>query len=134
MTKVEFDYKEAPTINILRPYCLIHLQYGDKIQPVLFLVDSGADTTLIPRFMGKLLGLEREKEDKVEEVSGICGELQIIRKKLWIIINDYKFSAEVLWAFTCDDVSPLLGRKDVFDRFKVTFDQKNKKVIFDSKE
>lgn len=116
--------------SILRPVAVIELKTKSgewiRISPY---IDSGADSTLIPFSTGKLLGLTY-KEDEVVKIGGIGGTMKAVRKKVHTKIGDKQFSLNLTWALT-ENVPALLGRKDVFDNFKITFDQKKEEVIFE---
>lgn len=92
-------------------------------------IDSGADITLIPFSLGKLFGFRPEGE-KIEEIGGIRGAVPIIYKKWKIKIGEKIFPILLAWALI-EEVPPLLGRADVFDTFKITFIQKEGKIIFE---
>ncbi|MHC1611363.1 MAG: hypothetical protein ACXQTW_07215 [Candidatus Methanospirareceae archaeon] len=47
-----------------------------------------------------------------------------------IRIDDVEFPIDVAWALE-EDVPPLLGRTDVFDRFKIMFNQGSRSIIFE---
>ncbi|MBI2232642.1 MAG: hypothetical protein HYU56_01875 [Candidatus Aenigmarchaeota archaeon] len=95
-------------------------------------VDSGADITLIPNTVGELLGFEKEN-DNIKEVYSVGKKsIPIIIKKIKLRIANHEFEARVAWALT-ENVPILLGRMDVFDKFKITFDQAKKKTIFELK-
>jgi len=92
-------------------------------------IDSGADVTLIPLSLGRLLELEIE-EEKIEELYGLGKQgIPVIFKSIEIKIGEYKFITEIAWALT-EEVIPLLGRKGVFDKFNVNFKQNQKIVEF----
>lgn len=89
-------------------------------------IDSGADVTMIPLSLGKLLGFEID-EKQITQIGGIRGSVPVIYTKTEMKIGDKEFLAQIAWALI-EDVPPLLGRTDVFDIFKVTFEQ-NKRII-----
>lgn len=84
-------------------------------------IDSGADITMIPLSFGKLIGFKID-ESKIQQIGGIRGSVPVINTKATIKIGDKTFIVNVAWALI-EDVSPLLGRMDVFDVFKITFEQ-----------
>jgi len=80
-------------------------------------VDSlSADVTVIPRRLGEFLGFVIEQH----EISEICGigdaVVPIIVKNIRMDIGEREFDAQIAWAMI-NDIPPLLGRPDVFDRF-----------------
>lgn len=92
-------------------------------------IDSGADVTMVPLSLGKLLGFE-VGEGKIQQIGGIRGSVPVIYTKTEMKIGDKAFLAQIAWALI-EDVPPLLGRRDVFDIFKVTFEQKKGVITFD---
>lgn len=60
---------------------------------------------------------------------GIAGSIPYLSRKVKLQLGNDIFEIEIAWALI-DEVPPLLGRQDVFDRYEVTFKQKNKKIFF----
>ena len=99
-------------------------------QPFLFLLDSGADCTMVPRSMASLVGVTLPKVPDIY-VGGISGpKLAAFRGSLNCRIGNEQFELRCL--FTKSDKTPfLLGRIDFFNLFNVTFDNKNQQIILD---
>ncbi len=93
------------------------------------IIDSGADLTVIPFSIGKTLGMD-EKRYKPRTLGGVGGGLKAIYVKLKMKIGEKDFDARVAWA-QIDGIPTLLGRADVFDKFKITFDEKKEEIIFE---
>ena len=94
-------------------------------------IDSGADISLIPRQFGEVLGLT-VKGEKIHEIKGLGEKIvPVILKKLKMKIDEKTLAARVAWGLI-EEVPLILGRLDVFDSFKVTFNQKNEVVEFES--
>jgi hypothetical protein len=91
-------------------------------------IDSGADLTMIPLSLGKLLGWGFSSK-KVEQIGGVRGSVPVIYKNNLMRIGEKEFNARVAWSLI-EDVPPLLGRADVFDIFEVTFKQKKGIILF----
>ena len=132
---LEFEYrKERSDIvgEIFRPVANLYFRSakeGSWIEVESY-IDSGADITLIPFSLGKLLGFKIEK-DRIKELSGIGeGKISVIIKKVPLRLGDVELSVRAAWALI-EEVPTLLGRLDVFDRFKITFDEKKRKIFFD---
>ena len=90
-------------------------------------IDSGADVTLIPLSLGRLLSLDIEK-DKIEELYGLGKQgVPVIFKNIKMRISEYIFTTEIAWALT-EEVVPLLGRVGIFDKFHINFKQ-NQRII-----
>lgn len=92
-------------------------------------IDSGADVTMIPLSLGKLLGLKVE-EAKIEQIGGIRGSVPVIYVKQKVRLGGVGFLARIAWALV-EEVPPLLGRESVFDKFKVTFKQRDREILFE---
>lgn len=132
---LEFEYrKERSDLigEIFRPVANLEFKSTkeDCWIEVEAYIDSGADITLVPFSFGKLLGFELGK-DKIKELSGIGeGKISVIIKKIPLRLGDIKLNIRVAWALI-EEVPALLGRLDVFNKFKINFDEKNKKIFFD---
>src|SRR3989344_6124807 len=130
---IVFKYKQEPSRTIgqfvYRPVAEIYLKSKNKkwikFNPY---IDSGADVTLIPFSLGKLLGLKMDKNKK-EEISGIRGSVPVIYHKIEVGIGEYNLQIQIAWALI-EEVPPLLGRADIFDFFNITFKQKAGIIIF----
>lgn len=131
---ITFRYKEeslGPGIRkIRRPVADVFLR-KEKDSWIEFhpYIDSGADVTLIPLSLGKLLGFEVNKS-KIQQIGGIRGSVPAIYIKSAMKIGEEQFQVQIAWALI-EDVLPLLGRTDVFDTFKVTFKQNKGIITFD---
>lgn len=131
---IEFRYREEEseiTGKILRPVAALEFKSknGEWIEIRMY-IDSGADITLIPLSFGRLLGLELRKED-IKHLRGVGGgEVPVIVTMVDIRIDGIEFPIGVAWALE-EGVPPLLGRSDVFDKIKVTFNQSKRSIIFE---
>lgn len=128
-----FRYKEESLGNkgtIKRPIADISLRMRNEtwieFHPY---IDSGADVTMIPFSLGKLLGFEID-EGKIQQIGGIRGNVPVIYTKTALRIGEIEIFAQIAWALI-EDVPPLLGRADIFDSFKVTFEQSKEIIIFE---
>lgn len=128
-----FKYKLEPSRAkdhfILRPVADIYIQSKSgkwiKFHPY---IDSGADVTLIPLSLGKLIGLTID-EKKIEQIGGIRGSVPVIYFKQDLKIGGIQIPTQIAWALI-EEVPPLLGRTDIFDKFNVQFRQKEGLIIF----
>lgn len=112
----------------------VHLQSKDGAWYLFYpYVDSGADISLFPKGDASLL-----------EISLYDGEyrpiLGIGRVMLPAYVHDVKmrigetvFGVGVAFADS-DEVPRLLGRADVFKRFRVTFDEADLQTVFELRE
>ncbi|MFH0775311.1 MAG: hypothetical protein V2A53_07480 [bacterium] len=108
---------------VFRPVADIEFESknGEWIECHLY-IDSGADVTLIPFSLGKLLGLEID-EDKIEEIYGVGKQgIPIIFCEEKVKIGEYTFGIKIAWALI-EEIPPLLGRIGIFDHFHINFKQ-----------
>ena len=121
---MEFPYqKESSALfgQILRP--LIQFQIKTRIGwvPVMGYLDSGADMTLLPLSFAKALGIKIEDE-QLKEIRGIGDSaVSVIIKEVEMKIGDENLKANVGIALI-EEVPYLLGRKDVFNKFRIIFE------------
>jgi len=100
-----------------------------RIDPVL-IVDTGADFTILPNYLGRDLGISF-KDDCIEEsIGGVGGTRKTFFVKQLVPVEIGKFRRNVPLAIMEDDsVPPLLGRLGFFETFNVEF-LKTKKINF----
>lgn len=94
-------------------------------------IDSGADVTLIPLSLGKLIGLNVD-EKSIEQIGGIRGIVPVIYNQAKMKIGGIEMVVSIAWALI-EEVPPLLGRRDIFDKFHITFKQELGEIIFQEK-
>lgn len=94
-------------------------------------IDSGADITLIPLSFGKLIGLSVD-EKRIKQIGGIRGTVPVIYNQTKMKIGRVAMLVNIAWALI-EEVPPLLGRKDIFDKFHVTFKQDREEIVFQEK-
>lgn len=133
---IEFKYrhyinfgKKGELIVIYRPNAIITITNRDISRTYDMLIDSGADTSLIPKEMGEKLNLEIVSEEEIETIKGIGGEIPVVYKNLLLTIGEYTIKAKVGWAMV-EGIPPILGREDIFDTFHIEFLQDKKITRF----
>lgn len=98
-----------------------------------FLIDSGADYTVIPNSYAALLGLEYNKI-KSEEIKIEIANLTFMHaKKTSLILTLEKRDFEIPVLIAKEEAECLLGRKGIFEHFDITFQERNEEVIFQQK-
>lgn len=128
---ITFKYqKERSDLGIVyRPVANVILETDDFRLEIPMYIDSGADVTLIPLKLGEALGF-RQDSAQIREIRGIAGAgVPYILKEVKLTLGDIKFKTKIAWALI-EEVPPLLGRLDIFIRFKITFDEEKKIVEF----
>jgi len=97
---------------------------------VIALVDSGADCSIIPRGLAEVLKLDLSGPK--QESYGIAGKIECVESSITLVLKQnhekYEFTLPLL--VSSDDSCPIiLGRKNFFDNFKITFDGKHENVV-----
>lgn len=103
-----------------------------KLIKVIALVDSGADDTVIPLNMAKILGLRQQEAEG--ETKGIGGKVKIKKTKFHFRIKGEResYPLEVDALVLQDekmDTPLLLGRNGFFENFHITFRQDEEKIV-----
>jgi hypothetical protein len=136
MAPLTFPYREERSRifgRIYRPVARVKFRSEEEWIPEWMYVDSGADITLIPRSVGDLLGFEMNKE-KIVDITGVGGgTVPVTVKKTMISLGEEIYDARIAWALI-EDIPPLLGRMDVFNKFEVIFKEEKKEVVFNKKD
>jgi len=133
MKQYIFPYRrEYSTLigEIHRPVATIYIEAENKTwRGFTLYADSGADITLLPRSACKGLGYNLTA-GKPGQVGGITkGKIKVYVHELNAKIGDEAFKARIAFAQT-ENIPPLLGRADIFDHFKVCFNNKQKQTTF----
>lgn len=129
---VEFPLSPIKSKEGIVPEPIIPIQIKTKegFQFYDFLVDSGADFTLLPYSLAKLIGINLKKTKKAM-TQGIEGK-GIITFQSSITIKIGKWEDTIRCAFASHDHIPLLlGRLDVFSIYNITFHARKQAILFD---
>ena len=130
---MEFPYQKEKSAlfgQILRP--LIEFEIRTKIGwiPVMGYLDSGADITLLPLSFAKILGIIIEDEE-VKEIKGVGDSaVSVIIKEIGMRIGNVNLKVKAGIALV-EEVPYLLGRKDIFNKFRIIFEEYNERIILE---
>ncbi len=118
--------RDAPYIPVL-----VRHRSGRMVR-VLALIDSGADTTVVPKDLALALGLHERSPP--EETGGIGGKVPVRRAQLSIQIHGgrerHSLTLPVLVLQDENaDLPLLLGRHGFFEEFHITFKQEQQKIM-----
>ena len=126
------DQKTQKIIDVFRPEIPIRLAYGHRLypNPILALLDSGADNNLFPSKYALLLGLNFRKGAK-RLITGIGNhQIDAYRFPVILYIEEMKINTNI--DFCESQQTPILGRHDFFKYFsKISFKEKHKSIIID---
>ena len=108
------------------PLLQVSLKYGDKIRPVLALVDSGAVECIFPESLGRVLGID-VSSGQPRNFYGIANqEINGFRHKLQLRVTGFDHWIEVEAGFLNGNVMPLLGQAGFFDNYQIVFERFNR--------
>jgi len=130
---IVFRYKQISRPGLPPRFCpSISVTFAGK-QPIkaIALLDSGADYCAMPHAIAESLGMDIS--GKRETIRGIGGKIEAVESKTAITVEKgherYTIDAAFKVVFGLEDDFPiLLGRKDFFESFRITFDEKERKV------
>lgn len=124
---VEFPFEKAGKSFfgvIQRPIAKISFKSlsGDIWIDTWMVVDTGADFTILPRYLSEDLGISLEHDCVTDKTRGVGGEQTIYLCKLKIKARIGSLDREVPLAFfDSNQVPPLLGRLGFLETFDVLF-------------
>ena len=127
---MKFFYKRFGLF--LRPVIEIRVKNKDTSLRYEVLVDSGADLCLFDAALGEAIGLEIEK-GKPKEVMGVGGKFSLYYlHRVTIEVGGWPYEIEVGFMPSVGGrTAPygIVGQKGFFDKFVVTFNQSEEKLI-----
>ena len=110
------------------PSIPITLSQKESIDMVA-LLDSGADISALPKDVAEILGLDLSGEKST--AFGITGSVKAVDSSMFVSVGNaherYRFRIPVKVILDKCNFNVLLGRAGFFDKFRITFDQKNLK-------
>ena len=125
------------------PYPAKKTSLGTELNPVIpieiltlkgfatfdFLLDSGADFTLVPRRVVDLLGVDLKTAPSTRTFGVEGGGIRVFIGRITIRIGPEVLRIRCFFSER-DDAPFLLGRMDVFSKFRIELDPKAKKIRF----
>lgn len=88
------------------------------------IVDTGADYTLLPRFLAEVLGINLVEDCRIFTTRGVGGKSKVYLAKSKIKVRLGEFTREIPVGFLATDyIPPLLGRQEFFETFRVVFEK-----------
>ena len=126
---IEFplDKKLTTLGEVPDPVIIVDVLTKEGFLPFEFILDTGADCTVLPKYMAELTGVDLSS-CKQDCTYGLKNEpLNVYIDNITIKISRYEFPIRCLFSED-DSTSLLLGRMDIFSRFNIIFDNKNKRI------
>ena len=126
---IEFPIVNKRTTFGIIPDALICVdivtRYG--YQPLEFLLDTGADFTMLPHHMADIIGIDLSNCPQGRSY-GIEGEgVKVYASRIQIRIGNVELKTRCLFSEK-ETTAYILGRADIFSVFNISFDNQNKKI------
>lgn len=122
-----FDYKQFGKRFL--PVIPVKLKHKTKTLITDAYVDSGASISIFNSEIAEFLEIDYTK-GKTIHPSGPSGTIKAYLVETVIEIHGIQITCNVLFSNEISSKFNLLGLLGVFDKFKITFDNRSKKVIF----
>jgi|SRR3989344_2243145 len=125
---MKFEYRYEKEIYL--PIVEVILEFKNEKIRTDALVDSGAAMCLFKGEIGRALGIDIETGEK-KIFQGVSAKLVGYVHEVKIALAGKIFKAKIAFS---DDLSTsfnLLGRLEIFDRFSITFKEKDKEIHFE---
>ena len=136
LKKLFFKYdkkvNEETNISYFTPTANIILINENESFETSAMIDSGADISVMSKDVAEILRLKLGKETKLKAFGG---EVKCKETKINIILkgkkNQFQLFGVKALVVDSDEIDFILGREGIFNNFLITFDENNKKVIFE---
>ena len=109
----------------------VRLGYGGRQTPeFIALLDSGADRSLFHADLALYLGIDLTAGRMIQG-SGIGGAVSTSICPVQLEVEGYPFAADVMFSAQIPTTIALLGRDNVFEKFRFGFDHRGNRLLFD---
>ena len=126
---IEFPLVNKRTSFGIIPDSLIPVEVLTKFgyQSLEFVLDTGADFTMLPRHMAEVIEIDLSACPQSRSY-GIEGNgVKVYASQIQIKIGQVELKVRCLFSEK-ETIPYILGRADIFSRFNIIFDNRNKKI------
>ena len=116
------------------PIIPISLTENGKLIQMRAYVDTGASYSLFHAKVAEILGLDVEKGILYELVVGDGDILKVYLHSVTISLAGKEFKVTIGFSKNIGVGFNILGRKDIFDKFIICFNEKDKEISFTPRE
>ena len=127
-----FDYQDGGFCRfgkIFRPMAEVSLysQNYNKWLKIWMVVDTGADFSILPKYLAKSLDVSLSDDCFAEETYGIGGNTRVylVKKLQTVKLDDTELRVPLAFS-SDDDVPPIMGRLGFIDSFNIEFTVKRR--------
>ena len=117
----------------LFPLIPFEVSSGERDYRNIGLIDSGARLSLFRKDSARELGLRIEEGSPIM-LRGVMGLLQAYVHRLTVKVAGQEFLCDLCFSEEYTGNLNILGRKDFFEKFVISFDEKNHKFFLETEE
>jgi predicted aspartyl protease len=130
-TEFPLDEIETPYGRVVDPTVVLQLKTPDGYRTFNFVVDSGADYTVLPGSFAEELGVDLTEAPRMD-LCGVAGiDVPARLADITFRIGDSDVTVPCLFSSN-QDTPYLLGRMGFFSRFNVLFDNRRKMIVLET--
>ncbi len=107
--------------QVTRPFIPVSIRYHGNSVDTMAMLDSGADTSILPYAMGLALGAEWSRQPDLWHLEGFGGELETKKLVVDLIIGDWHPLRILFGWASANDVPVLLGQLNFFYLVDICF-------------
>lgn len=126
---ISFPYQKN-ALGEFFPIVELNVAYKREAIKINTLVDSGATISIFKTQVAQFLKLPIESGKEIF-LGGVGGRIKGYLHNLELKVADKMLIAPVVFSYEYTVSLNLLGRSEVFKYFRITFDEKNLKVVFE---
>ncbi|MEA2903805.1 MAG: hypothetical protein QOI12_1192 [Alphaproteobacteria bacterium] len=127
--RVVFRYKSM--LGRLSPTATVGLRLNETWRRVDAYVDSGAAYSIVHGDFARDVGFEFERGERIFVMVGDGSLIPVFLHRVALQIGPHRIEARMGFSDRLGIGFHLLGRLDVFERFRVCFHERERTVIFD---
>lgn len=126
MIRFPYSYRRQQ----LFPIIPVTINLGSYTVTTDSLVDSGANISVFRQEIADCLGLQIESGEETL-LHGLGGRVVGYMHEVHLIIEQVMFPCKVVFSSELTVGINILGRQDFFEKFKITFDERNKELLLE---
>jgi len=131
----KFPYQTKITKNyglIPDPRITVFIKTLFGLESITFLVDTGADVSMLPRSWAQRLGIKLKELPSHTMLIASGKEMKAYRSQIVIKLSDNSREINIPCTFTASDKTPLLlGRLGIFKIFTLEFSHRQEALYFE---
>jgi len=123
---ITYRYRQTPD-GLSFPIIPFRIYHQKKIADSSALIDSGATISIFKKEVADSLGIKIENENEIF-LGGVGGRIKGYLHKVKIEVAGKTLQIPVVFSYEYLVSLNLLGRDSFFEKFRVCFDEKSKKI------